>query len=289
MQLSNEPFYFKAENADNEAFLLLHGLGGGVYEMRLLAEQLHALGYNVAGINYPGHDVPAFRMPASTWEQWYHHVETTYRELADSHPRVSVVGFSTGCMLGLHLAASLVERNPVARLVLLSPFLKVRKEWYYLLAPELYIRSVGRIVRQVPRFRLPINDPTMHAQVRGLGHYKTFNLTAVRSALDLIRIVSATLESIQSPTLIIQSHRDTVVCPSGANLLMHRLGSPVKEVCWLEESDHVVLLDSERHAVIERILAFIQATPVGGPQGEPQAFLANPTEKSGLTLPGDGA
>lgn len=278
MNLSNEPFYFKAENAQHEAFLLLHGLGGGVYEMRLLAEQLHQRGYNVAGLNYPGHDRPSFHMPASTWDQWYQQVEITYRELAASHPQVSIVGFSTGCMLGLHLAATLAGQYPVARLILLSPFLKVRKEWYYLLEPELYVRSVGRILRQIPRFRLPINDPEMHARVRRLGHYKTFSLTAVRSALDLIRIVSSTLESIQSPTLIIQSHRDTVVCPSGANLLMHRLGSPIKEVYWLEESDHVVLLDSERHAVIQRILTFIASTPTDIHR-----------DNSGLTLLGDEA
>jgi carboxylesterase len=278
MHLSNEPFYFKAENAQREAFLLLHGLGGGVYEMRLLAEQLHDRGYNVAGLNYPGHDRPAFRMPASTWEQWYNEVERIYLELAASHPQVSIVGFSTGCMLGLHLAATLAEQHPVARLILLSPFLKVRKEWYYLLEPELYVRSLGHILRQIPRFRLPINDPEMHTHVRRLGHYKTFSLMAVRSALDLIRIVSNTLESIQSPALIIQSHRDTVVCPSGANLLMHRLGSPIKEVYWLEESDHVVLLDSERQAVIQRILTFIDSTPIN-----------TPIHKSGLTLLGDEA
>jgi carboxylesterase len=192
-------------------------------------------------------------------------------------------------MLGLHLAATQAERHPVARLILLSPFLKIRKEWYYLLEPELYIRSVGRIVRQVPRFRLPIHDPVMHAQVRRLGHYKTFNLTAVRSALALIRLVDNTLESIQSPALIIQSHRDTVVCPSGAHLLMHRLGSPIKEVCWLEASDHVILLDTERDTVIRRILAFIESTPVGRSPGGSGGFVAEEPEKSGLTLPGDEA
>ena len=88
----------------------------------------------------------------------------------------------------------------------------------------------------------------------------TFNLKAARSALELIRMVSHTLETVQSPTLIVQSHRDTVVCPSGARLLMNRLGSPVKEVYWLEESNHVILLDSERDAVMDRILTFVAHT-----------------------------
>ena len=258
--LSNEPFYLQAETDSEEAFLLLHGLGGGVYEMRLLADRLHQAGYTVAGINYPGHDAPASVMPASSWQQWYRHVEATYRQLAERHPKVSVVGFSTGCMLALHLAASHAEQQPIQRLILLSPFLKVRKEWYYLLAPEVYLQSLGRLIRHIPRFRLPINDPDMHDRAHRSAYFKTFNLKAARSALELIRMVSHTLETVQSPTLIVQSHRDTVVCPSGARLLMNRLGSPVKEVYWLEESNHVILLDSERDAVMDRILTFVAHT-----------------------------
>lgn len=257
--LSNEPFYRQASHPDrDEAFLLLHGLGGGVYEMQMLAHSLHQQGYTVAGINYPGHDLPAHWMPASTWQEWYAHVENTYLDLANKHEKVSVIGFSTGCMLALHLAANHAETQPVHRLILLSPFLKIKKEWYYLLAPELYVHSVGRLIRQVPRFRLPINDISMQEPAQRASHFKTFNLKAVRSALELIRIVSGRLESIHCPTLIIQSHRDTVVCPSGANLLMNRLGSSVKQIHWLHESNHIILLDIEREAVLRRIHDFIE-------------------------------
>lgn len=265
--LSNEPFYRQAiTNPErDEAFLLLHGLGGGVYEMQILADSLHQQGYTVAGINYPGHDAPAHWMPDSTWQQWYRHVEATYRDLAERHAHVSVIGFSTGCMLALHLASSLSEQAPVNQLILLSPFLKIKKEWYYLLPPEHYVCSIGRLIRQVPRFRLPLNDTHMHHHAKQSAYFKTFNLNAVRSALELIQVVSPRLETIQCPTLIIQSPKDTVVCPSGASLLMDRLGSPVKEVHWLKESNHIILLDVERETVIQKIHTFIHQIGTGNP------------------------
>ena len=62
------------------------------------------------------------------------------------------------------------------------------------------------------------------------------------------------------PTLIIQSPLDRVVCPSGAHYLMENLGSPIKELLWLEKSNHVVTLDVEREQVLERISQFLETS-----------------------------
>lgn len=263
IQLNNEPFYLQPEQGASEAFLLLHGLGGGIYEMRPLAEELLKQGYAVSGFNYPGHDSPAPRMPASTWQQWYEKVEERYQTLAETHEKVSIVGFSTGCMLGLHLAANYTETRPVNRMILLSPFLKVRMEWYYLLQPERYVRSLSGIIRQIPRWRLPISDPEMHAIALQASYFKTFNIPSVRSALELIKLVDSEIETVNCPTLIVQSTGDRVVCATGAQILMDRLASTEKEVLWLEKSDHVLLLDREREAVTGRILAFVNGKPGG--------------------------
>jgi esterase/lipase len=38
---------------------------------------------------------------------------------------------------------------------------------------------------------------------------------------------------------------------------MDRLPCPQKEVLWLEKSDHVLLLDSERDVVTDKVLSFV--------------------------------
>lgn len=253
--LCNQPFYQTGSpQRGHHAVLLLHGLGGGIYEMKLLANHLHGLGYTVQGINYPGHDRPTRRMPPSNWMQWFGHVEETYLELARNHEHVHVIGFSTGCLLGMHLAS----QYPIEKLVLLSPFLKVRHEWYYLLPPEAYVHSVGRLVADIPRRRLPIKDQEMLLHAEKAAYFKTFSLSAVRSALELIKIVKSELADVRTPSLIIQSPQDSVVCPSGAQFLDDNLyGGGTRYVHWLRRSDHVVPLDLERHEVLEKVSDFL--------------------------------
>lgn len=262
--LNNEPFYWQPAQGSPEAFLFLHGLGGGVYEMRPLAQQLLEQGFAVAGFNYPGHDQPTPRMPASTWQQWYERVEEQYQGLLQSHDRVSLVGFSTGCLLALHLAAQHQHTERLHQLILLSPFLKVRMEWYYLLQPERYVRALGGIIRHVPRWRLPIRDPEMQALALKAAYFKTFNIPAVRSALELIQVVDGEIERVDRPTFIVQSTGDRVVCSTGAKILMERLKSARKEVLWLEKSDHILLLDEERDQIVDGIIRFVRAnSPCG--------------------------
>lgn len=253
MKLSNQPFLLESPNSDR-ACLLLHGLGGGVYEMQLLGEYLHQYGFTVQGINYPGHDLPATKMPASTWQQWYAHIEESQQKLAQKYENVSIIGFSTGCPLALYLAV----KQSVTNLILLSPFLAIRHQWYYLLRPEAYLFSLGHWIPDIPRIKgLPIVDKAMVQLATEAAFFKSFNLAAVRSAIDLINIVKPLLPQIEEPTLIIQSVKDSVVAPEGARIIYQQLGSKNKKLYWLQQSDHTISLDVEREIVFEEIKKFL--------------------------------
>jgi carboxylesterase len=250
-RLVNTPFFLTGSNPD-QAILLLHGLGGGVYEMQLLGDFLNQQGWTVQGIAYPGHDQPEPKMPVSTWQQWYAHIQATYLNLRQTYAKVSVVGFSTGCPLGLHLAV----QHPVEKLVMLSPYFLIRRQWYLLMPVENYIFALDWLIKDVPRLRLPIFDPEMQRQAQDIVFYKTFNVPCVRSAMELIEQVKLELPQVKNPTLIIQSPKDTVVDPSGADYLLQTLGSAQKKLIWLKDSDHVVSLDSERAQVFAAVGAF---------------------------------
>lgn len=253
--LKNEPFYWPnpSTSEQSQAILLLHGLGGGSYELRPIAERLRQLpGISVKGVNYPGHDRAASRMPASTWPEWYTHIEAEYEALRQNHPRVSVIGFSTGCPLALKLA----HQADIDRLVLLSPFLEIKRHFPLPLEP--FVPTVSRWLEHVPRFGLPIADPHMRKQAEAAAFIETFNLRSVHSALELIREVKPLLGRIENPALIIQSHRDAVVDPRGAKYLMQHLGSSQKRIHWLNRSNHIISLDVEREEVFSHILDFLQ-------------------------------
>lgn len=255
--LSNQPFFLEGSADNHQASLLLHGLGGGAFEMQLLGQYLNQQGLAVQGINYPGHDQPVPKMLASTWQQWYQHALETYQKLTQRYQLVSVIGMSTGCPLGLYLAAT----NPVYKLVMLSPFLLVKREWYYLLPPEVYLHSIGRLVEDIPRFKvLPVEDKAMQVAAAKVRFCQTFNLSTARSAVELINRVKPLLPQIKVPALIIQSLKDRVVDPSGAKFLYQQLGSSVKQLHWLHKSNHVITLDVERADVFAQTGAFLGAS-----------------------------
>lgn len=260
--LQNQPFFLKSDCRDR-ACLLLHGLGGGVYEMQLLGHYLHEThGLTVQAISYPGHDGqrPAgghrsTAMPTSIWQEWYAHIEATYHSLAQTYAAVSVVGFSTGCPLGLHLAAA----YPLDKLVLLCPYLALRRQWFYLLPLETWLFSLGWLIQDLPRWWLPLRDPVMRQLVEEIVFYRTFNLAAVRSAIALIEQVKAELPQITTPALIMQAQQDSVVDPAGAQIIYQRLGSSIKTLHWLPESDHIIPLDLERDQVFAEVGQFLAA------------------------------
>jgi carboxylesterase len=244
--LSNEPFYLKHDHSDRVC-LLLHGLGGGPFEMQRLGEYLYDRGISVLSLAYPGHDVPQAKMPDSFWEQWYEKIETTYQTLAAEYKTIDVIGFSTGCPLGIELTLN----YPISKLILLAPFLAIKHRWYYLQRPEFYVNLLSPILREVPRGGKPIFEPTMRQQAEEVAYYKTFNLIAVKSALTLIQKIKPRLGKIINPTLIIQSTLDSVVDPAGAQYIYDHIGTDHKQLCWLERSDHIITMDSEYEQVFQ--------------------------------------
>ncbi len=251
--LENAPFLRQGHERREHVCLLLHGLGGGIYELQLLAEDLQDRGYSTCGTLYPGHDHPSAKMPESAWEEWYFHANQTYQQLAQEFPKITIMGFSTGCLLALKLAL----KYPVNALVLMSPYFQIRRRWYYLLPPEAYLYTLGHVIPDVPRLSLPIRDATMRQAAEAAAFFQTFNLSAVRSANELIQRLRPELKDIQTPTLIIQSKADTVVEPSGAQYLFDQLASPRRDLKWLQTSDHIIPLDEERSEIFATIGDFL--------------------------------
>ncbi len=255
LPLSDEPFLW--EGSSDRACLLLHGLGGGVYQLRWLAQYLHQQGLTVQGINFPGHGIPVEEMPPSVWPQWYEHSRLAYEQLIERYGRVSLLGFSTGCVVALYLAHQMAaQQRAPERLVLLSPFMAIKRLWFTGLPLEVYVKALGGIVKQVPRRRLAIGDPKIRMRAETVDRTRTFNLISVQSAVQLIERVKTLLPEITIPTLMIQSTQDSVVDPPGAQYLYDQLGSEAKVLHWLHNSDHIIQMDREREQVFEWVGSF---------------------------------
>jgi carboxylesterase len=247
--LANETLLLEGSQ---RAVLLVHGLGGGPYEVQRLAERLHRdHGVTAYAPRLPGHERATRRMPASRWPEWYQAVETAYDHLAERHERVDLVGFSMGALLVLHLTAA---RRLAPRLVLLAPLVRVFRPRFLWFAPERLVRRL-RFVKAVPRRRPPLADRALRDEVAALG-YRSFSLEATQSALELNGIVMKELGGIRARALILQGRRDTVVDPEGAPLLRAWLG-PQAKLCWFDNADHLLTLDEDSDEVLREAAVFL--------------------------------
>jgi carboxylesterase len=201
----------------------------------------------------PGHEGPGPIMPASSWLDWARAAELSFDRLIDEGAAVAVIGFSTGATLALQLAS----RRPVARQVLLAPFLAIRYSGLIPLRPALYLHALARVIPNLPRRAPAVRDPELRGWAAGTDRFRTFNVHAALSALELIDTVKPLVPSIMVPTLIIQGKLDSVVEPGGASWLHKHLGASEKSLVVLPRSDHLVSLDRERDRVITLTRDFV--------------------------------
>jgi carboxylesterase len=233
--------------------LILHGLGGGAYELAPVIAALEVEGLRLSVPVLPGHEGPGPVMPRSNWRDWYAKVEAAYDELAAAGSPIVVVGFSTGATLALYLAA----RRSVARLVLLAPFLAIRFTRLIPLRPALYLRQLARVMPNLRRRPPAVRDREMRRQIAASACYRTFSVGAALSALELIEEVEPIVPRLNAPTLIIQGKLDTVVEPRNAAWLRDHLGSTRKELVILPRSDHLVAVDRDRERAVSLTRDFV--------------------------------
>ncbi len=197
--------------------------------------------------------VPDRPCPPRRWTDWAATAEAAFDDLAASGSPVAVIGFSTGGTLSLYLSF----RKPVARQIVMAPFLAIRYTGLIPLRPASYLRHLAQLVPNLPRRPPAVRDPAMRRWAGQTDRFRTFNLHAALSALELIDEVKPLVPAITTPTLILQGRLDTVVEPANAIWLYQNLGSTEKTLISLPGSDHLIALDRERDRAIRATLHFL--------------------------------
>ncbi len=92
-------------------------------------------------------------------------------------------------------------------------------------------------------------------------------LSAPINLIELSATVRPRVSRLSQPTLVVHSHQDHV-CPYDRNVefLMARLGSAHKRLVELQESFHVITVDTEKDRVAAEVIAFVQQFRANHPQ-----------------------
>jgi carboxylesterase len=230
--------------------LLLHGFPGSPGELRGLGAYLSERGVSVRAPLLRGHGRQPEALRGVRWLDWVRDAAAGLRRLQARHDHVFVAGLSMGGALALYLAAEL----PLSGIALLSPAVRLRNRMARFLPLAAFFVQWVELGEDAD-----LIDPTASQRH---WYYTRAPAAAVAEMYLLIRAAWRAAPGVDAPALIVQSPRDAVLNPEGAEALLGRLGSSDKRLVWVERSGHNLLVDVERervfaevHALIERVLA----------------------------------
>lgn len=206
----NLPFLLEPQGPAAAGVVLVHGFTASPWEMRLFGEAAAEAGLTALGVRLPGHGTTPADLSGRRFEEWLAAVESGCRLLAERGLPVYGIGQSTGALLLLAAAG----RLPLAGLVLLSPYLRLRHR----LAP-----AAGLL-----RFFLPY-QPHIVPEAIAPFYYDRRPVNGVYQLSRLIRHVRRRLATVTTPSLLIGAAGDRTINVDSAYELFRLLPSRRRE------------------------------------------------------------
>jgi carboxylesterase len=224
------------------AVLLLHGFGGGPWEVEPLAEALRAEGCLAAVPTIRGLSGSSRReMGRCSYEDWIYAAEQAYKALRKQSDSIVLAGFSTGGLIAVHLA---LKYKPAAVIFMSVPL----RHW-----------DLKRVMTNL----------AVDFKYKRTDHLRYYMKSAVkfplRALLEFKRIQMRTKSrfgQLNCPCLILQGLDDDTVHWKSAERIRSGIQSaapkPDVTLDYFEPAGHVLLHGPAGRQVIQRILKFLR-------------------------------
>ena len=239
------------QEGNSRGILLLHGFGDTPQTLRMLANSLHAGGYDVRAPLLPGHGRTVDAFVASRHDEWLSCARQELKAMQQSHETVALGGLSMGGALAAILAG---ERNDIPALVLMAPYIDMPVSHKLAAAFHWLWGSDNARKSNSPG---SIRDPAERAKNVGYGGYYSPRLLHELSVLG--RDARRALHRIQSPTLILQSRTDPRIKAAVAESAFASVGSREKKLIWIEGAGHIITVDYGREQVFKEVREWLDS------------------------------
>lgn len=223
--------------------LLIHGFTSTTVAVRPLGEYLHQAGLSVMGPLLPGHGTSPEDALKIHRSQWLETAEKAYEAIRSKSDRIVIGGESMGGLLALHLAAHHPE---IQGLALFAPAIHIKNQWK---AP-----FFAPFVKFKPKHYLNTVSPTPN--ILPWQGYNVLPIPALAQFYHLQNEVKRELKTVRQPVIIFQGKKDATIIPEGASIVYDKISSTDKNLIWLENSGHTLLLGTEYPAVYQETLSF---------------------------------
>ncbi len=243
-----EPFIFPGQST--MGVLLTHGFTGTPKEMRWMGEYLtREYGFTSLGIRLTGHATRPEDMIRSRYTDWQASVEDGFHMLSGMVKSIYLCGLSMGGILSLYSAS----RLPVKGVVAMSTPYKLPDD------PRLkFLRLLSKVQPYMPKGK----------EEEGAGwfgdawkdYHVSYRKNPVRSIAELNVLLGemrAALPEIKVPVLLIHSRNDDYVLKDSMERIYADLGTPDKQMMWVEGAGHVITEEPVREQVYKAAAEFI--------------------------------
>ena len=238
-----------------KACLLIHGLTSSTQEVEELTNFLYKKNFTIIAPLLKGHNTKIQDLNKTKWQDWYWSVIEAHDKIKD-YKKIFVIGISIGATLALHLA----KNKKISGLVLLAPAI-FYNDWKIRFLPIIknFIKIKKKNYRKYyPWRKVSYYDIYSEELIKNRIAYKKVGLSALSSALSLIKVVKKEINKINCPTLLIHSKKDHTILPSSSSYIYDNLKVNDKRVVWLENSGHVISVDNEKKKVFQLTHNFIK-------------------------------
>lgn len=220
--------------------LVIHGFGGGVYEIESLAKYFDEDGYAVACPRLKGHTGNIKHMRRATYEDWIASAETEMLKLMQKTSEVVIIGFSMGGLIAVNLAGKYKE-NVKAIVTINTP---------------IYFWDMKRVA-------INISEDLRCKKINNIKRYldakKASPMCSMIQFLKMLKLSKSKFSEIEIPFLIIQAMDDDTVRIKSVDYIFNSISSLVKEVKYFEKGGHLILKSKYAQAVIEYVEKFINS------------------------------
>lgn len=234
------------------ACLLLHGFGGGPFEMTPLARALAGAGNPVLTPTLPGHDESIEAFARTRWSDWLQAARTHYERLAAEYGRVVLVGQSMGGSLALRLAQTY---EPVGVVLLSTPVFLYSFHPWAMRSPLMPFLGLLRKLR--PLWKTGPGNPRSREIAPWRGYEGAVPLESLHSFNVGLRQVRRDLPKVRAPLLVVHAKGDRNVSVANAWEIVRRSRSVLgrMELMQLRErvtSHHLLSTHVEAREIVSR-------------------------------------
>lgn len=226
--------------------ILIHGFTATTVEVRPLAEYFSENGYSVFAPLLPGHNTNPDDLNERTWQEWVNAAEAVTVEALSKFKNVFIGGESMGGLIACYIASFYPE---ITGLLLYSPAIHVKKLEF--------MRIFKFFTKFIAKPSLKLEDE----EIQDVLPWKGYKVNPTRAAVQLLNLqkeVKNRLDYIRHPTIIFQGKLDKTIDQSGATYIYNKIQSVKKNLIWLEQSNHCVILDKEYPYIFTESLKFVE-------------------------------